>query len=788
MSYPDRSISVIVGPIGPPGPVGPPGPPGSGPVGPQGPIGPQGVGSIQWQGAWSSGSGYSTTAVVTYNGSAYFATGNSLNQIPASDSGAHWQLLVAQGPQGPIGPQGPTGVGTTQFLGAWSSLTSYLGGNVVTRGGSTYYAVFNSINVDPLTDNGVNWALLAQAGSAGATGASGSIGPQGLTGQPGQGLIWMGNWSSATAYTTYMVVQYFGVAYISVINGNVGNFPSFSSSQWQVLAYGATGATGPQGPTGSTGASGQGFLFRGAWSSVTLYSPYDIVTENGSAWVAQQTGTNHDPATDNGTNWLILASKGSTGSQGPTGVAGSWLGAWSSATAYVTTNLVSRSGSSYVAVANSTNVDPATDGGSNWQLVASKGDAGSLGLTTFNTFTIPAVGSTVVVTVGSNANILTNQVHLLTDGTKFIRGSVTNVSGTSITYSNNGGAGGSTSGTMGNGIVWLTGSIPFDNNTLHFVRGDNTLTTIPSSGSGTLGIKPSNDVQIFTTTGPFTWTKPTVGTPITVEILTIGAGNGGGSGGYAAAGTAVGGGGGGSGGCMSRISIPASILPATVNGSVGAGGAGGLAKTSVGAGNNGAAYSSTLMDSWFGDATVTNPQYCYASGGNSGVGGPVSTAAASGGGNSNLGMFNGTAGGAGSANGAAATSGGNNQIATTAGGAGGGGGGGGFSTGNSEVAGAAGASSPSWMAKQPAGGLGGAVHASPGPPGTVLGGAYLPGPGGGGGGSSNTAATAGGTGAAGGLYGGGGGGGGAGDAQNNGVGSGAGGAGANGCVVVTTSF
>jgi hypothetical protein len=77
---------------------------------------------------------------------------------------------------------------------------------------------------------------------------------------------------------------------------------------------------------------------------------------------------------------------GAPGAAGPTGATGSagltWKGTWISATAYNASDAVSFSGNSYIALntlATST-VDPATDS-ANWQLFASKGDAGTTGAT-----------------------------------------------------------------------------------------------------------------------------------------------------------------------------------------------------------------------------------------------------------------------------------------------------------------------------------------------------------------------------------------------------------------------
>lgn len=76
----------------------------------------------------------------------------------------------------------------------------------------------------------------------------------------------------------------------------------------------------------------------------------------------------------------------------------------------------------------------------------------------------------------------------------------------------------------------------------------------------------ATDVQVFSTPGSFTWTKPT-GARL-VEVFTIG-GGGGASGGYSIIGS------GGGGGALSTLVANASLFPATATVVVGAGGAGG---------------------------------------------------------------------------------------------------------------------------------------------------------------------------------------------------------------------
>lgn len=83
------------------------------------------------------------------------------------------------------------------------------------------------------------------------------------------------------------------------------------------------------------------------------------------------------------------------------------------------------------------------------------------------------------------------------------------------------------------------------------------------------------DVQVFTTPGAITWTKP-VGKTL-CDMIAIGGGAGGGSGATGAAGTLrLGGGGGGGGGYATVKGVPLSVLGATESGNVGGGGIGGI--------------------------------------------------------------------------------------------------------------------------------------------------------------------------------------------------------------------
>lgn len=141
----------------------------------------------------------------------------------------------------------------------------------------------------------------------------------------------------------------------------------------------------------------------------------------------------------------------------------------------------------------------------------------------------------------------------------------------------------------GSGVGTLTG----------YVKGNGTSAfsasaTIPYSDlSGTPTIPATVDIQIFSTAGAATWTKPANAKMVEVYGCGSGGQGGGGQGGNAA--TARGGGGGGGGGAYGYRQFVASVLPSSVTVTVGAKGTGAGGGSSAGAGaspgGNGAASS-----------------------------------------------------------------------------------------------------------------------------------------------------------------------------------------------------
>ena len=73
---------------------------------------------------------------------------------------------------------------------------------------------------------------------------------------------------------------------------------------------------------GSAAAAAVGFTPRGAWGSGSTYAVNDVVSLSGSSYLAIQASTNQNPATQTA-YWLVLAAKGDTGAGDVSGPASS---------------------------------------------------------------------------------------------------------------------------------------------------------------------------------------------------------------------------------------------------------------------------------------------------------------------------------------------------------------------------------------------------------------------------------------------------------------------------------
>src|SRR3984893_13811180 len=241
--------------------------------GPQGPMGPMGV-----QGLTGATGTTGVQGPQGING----ATGAMGPQGPKRDTGASGATggTGATGTAGAAGPQGPAGTNGTgfNFRNAFDPTAVYAVNDVVAYNGSTYVAnTVNGPNTLTPDTNPSAWAVMAAAGATGAGGAAGAIGPQGPI---GIGL------PGATGATGAQGAQ--GIQGIPGTNGTDG-------AQGMQGPQGLPGVQGIQGIQGTNGTNGAGFNPRGSWNSATSYAINDVVSCNGSSYVAVVAAAGQQP-------------------------------------------------------------------------------------------------------------------------------------------------------------------------------------------------------------------------------------------------------------------------------------------------------------------------------------------------------------------------------------------------------------------------------------------------------------------------------------------------------------
>src|SRR5215472_2544839 len=280
---------------------------GTGPQGQQGPAGPTGAQGLQGLKGDTGATGPPGSIGLTG------ATGATGAQGPKGDTGSQGPIGLTglTGPQGAPGPQGPTGQNGTSFTfrNAFNPGTSYVPNDVVTFQGSTYIAagtpaVGGQPGVDPA------WALMAPQGGTGPQGQQGPAGPTGAQGP--QGLK-----GDTGATGPPGAIGLTGATGATGAQGPKGD----TGSQGPIGLTGLTGPQGAPGPQGPTGQNGTSFTFRNAFNPGTSYVPNDVVTFQGSTYIAAGTpAAGGQPGVDPA--WALMAPQGGTGPQGQQGPAG----------------------------------------------------------------------------------------------------------------------------------------------------------------------------------------------------------------------------------------------------------------------------------------------------------------------------------------------------------------------------------------------------------------------------------------------------------------------------------
>ena len=203
------------------------------------------------------------------------------------------------------------------FRGDYNDNTQYFLQDVVRFGGYTYIAKGATNGNQPTNTN--FWEIL------------------------NTGLVERGTWDNVTSYSPGDVVVYGPQRYV------------VKQNQKPPVATPPTNTTYYDNLVANVG-------FKGTWTQGTTYYPGDVVREGGSIWICEFTHEalpNNNP-TDN--------DQGLTWTEYVPGM--NWQGIWDNATEYFTGDVVERAGSSFIAVAETTNNDPSTDDGTYWNLVA----------------------------------------------------------------------------------------------------------------------------------------------------------------------------------------------------------------------------------------------------------------------------------------------------------------------------------------------------------------------------------------------------------------------------------
>jgi hypothetical protein len=250
-------------------------------------------------------------------------------------------------------------VAAVSFQGAYDAGTTYAQGASVDYSGTIYVSLINSNIGNTPSSSPTDWV---------ATGGSNTS-------------VFLGAWSSATAYVLGNQVTYNGGYYIALLN-NTNKQPNTNPTDWQLIS------------------STNNYVYLGAYSGATAYVVGNQVSYQGSFWICISNTTGNAPSTAS-SFWTLL------------GTSAILIGAWSSSTTYVQGNEVTNSGNIFQALQGNTNQTPPTPPATSayWQLIGPS-DLGSVAdgsqrfAATASTLTYrPTTNPLTATDAGSNATI-----------------------------------------------------------------------------------------------------------------------------------------------------------------------------------------------------------------------------------------------------------------------------------------------------------------------------------------------------------------------------------------------
>jgi len=248
-----------------------------------------------WQGDWEPEVEYAPGDVVKYGANVYIcenghvsATFDSPTFLGLEENLADWTEFAT----------------SFDFKGDWATSTRYKLSDLVRYGGYVY--VCNTAHVSAATsilgleNDQANWTLFSD------------------------GIVYTGEWVTATRYRINDLIKYGGNIWIATTAHTSSNFEA-DESNWEAFV--------------------EGFQFEDSWNNISNYQIGDTVTYGGYVYVAKTNNTNSQP-TSNPDDWDVFT----------TGF--SFQGDWTVLSSYKVGDVVRLGGSTYVALTDNTGNEP----------------------------------------------------------------------------------------------------------------------------------------------------------------------------------------------------------------------------------------------------------------------------------------------------------------------------------------------------------------------------------------------------------------------------------------------
>lgn len=289
-----------------------------------------------WQNAWTTGTVYARDSIVSYNGKVYVCLSpNTAGTFSSDLTSGYWSLLV----------DGKT------WRGSWQAGTSYALGNIVLYSGTVYYCTTANIASGSFATDSVNWAIYSQPGGWGK--AWTSLTAYGI----GQVVTYNGIVYKCTTNHTSGVSLETNISNWSILDSGVYYTGSWTGTtiyhlndivkvgaQLWICTTAHTSVTAFDNTKWSLWMPGEEYT--GQWNSVTTYQLNDIVQYGGYEYISlASNNTNNNPYTSPA-NWTIDTTGYSIN------------GNWTSGILYPIGSVVCRNGNLFVAISNNTSTDP----------------------------------------------------------------------------------------------------------------------------------------------------------------------------------------------------------------------------------------------------------------------------------------------------------------------------------------------------------------------------------------------------------------------------------------------